>query len=277
MGIYTSAASGVMVADDLPLKARANSEILRTRAVRKVFRSGGQEIAPVDGVDFSVRDGEMISIMGPSGAGKSTFLHLLAALDTPTSGEVYFAGDSLGSLKEAELADYRNHSIGFVWQRHHLLPDFSAAENVAMPLLVRGKPLGESLRLAKDWLGEVGLDNRAGQAAGQLSGGEQQRVAIARSLVTRPAILLADEPTGDLDERNAEGVFDLMQRLHQSHHLTSIIATHNLSLAKRTDRVFLLEHGKLIERREALAETAADLEQIAGAGAKTPGERVTRV
>jgi lipoprotein-releasing system ATP-binding protein len=277
MGIYTSAASGVMEAEDLPLKARANSEILGTRAVRKVFRSGGQEIAPVDGVDFSVRQGEMISIMGPSGAGKSTFLHLLAALDTPTSGEVYFAGDSLGSLKEAELADYRNHSIGFVWQRHHLLPDFSAAENVAMPLLVRGKPLGESLRLAKDWLREVGLDNRAGQAAGELSGGEQQRVAIARSLVNRPAILLADEPTGDLDERNAEGVFDLMQRLHESHHLTSIIATHNLSLARRTDRVFLLEHGKLIERQEALAETAADLEQIAGAGAKTPGERVTRV
>ncbi len=262
----------------MPLKARANSEILRTQALRKVFRSGGQEIAPVDGVDFSVRQGEMISIMGPSGAGKSTFLHLLAALDTPTSGEVYFAGDSLGSLKEAELADYRNHSIGFVWQRHHLLPDFSAAENVAMPLLVGGKALGRITPLSQglargkwDWI------IAPGKPLGELSGGEQQRVAIARSLVNRPAFLLADEPTGDLDERNAEGVFDLMQRLHESHHLTSIVATHNLSLARRTDRVFLLEHGKLIERQEVLAETAADLEQIAGAGAKTPGERVTRV
>src|SRR5271165_688759 len=149
---YASAATGVAVAEELPLKPCANSEILRTQALRKVFRCGGQEIAPVDGIDFSVREGEMISVVGPSGAGKSTFLHLLAALDTPTSGDVYFAGDSLGSLEEAELADYRNQSVGFVWQRHHLLPDFSAAENVAMPLLVRGRSLGEGLRLAKDWL-----------------------------------------------------------------------------------------------------------------------------
>ena len=274
---YASAAAGVAEAEELPHRARASAEILRTQALRKVFRSGGQEIAPVDGIDFSVREGEMISIVGPSGAGKSTFLHLLAALDTPTSGEVYFAGDSLGALREAELADYRNHSVGFVWQRHHLLPDFSAAENVAMPLLVRGKALGGALKTAKDWLDEVGLASRTEQPAGQLSGGEQQRVAIARSLVNNPTLLLADEPTGDLDERNAESVFELMQRLHQSHHLTSIIATHNLSLARRTDRVFQLEHGKLTVRNEVLAETAAEAGQIAGAGAKTPGERVTRV
>jgi len=274
---YASAATGVAEAEELPHQARASAEILRTQALRKVFRSGGQEIAPVDGIDFSVREGEMISIVGPSGAGKSTFLHLLAALDTPTSGEVYFAGDSLGALREAELADYRNHSVGFVWQRHHLLPDFTAAENVAMPLLVRGKALGDALKTAKDWLDEVGLASRAEQPAGQLSGGEQQRVAIARSLVNDPTLLLADEPTGDLDERNAESVFELMQRLHQSHHLTSIIATHNLNLARRTDRVFQLEHGKLTVRNEVLAETAAEAEQIAGAGAKTPGERVTRV
>ena len=274
---YASAAAGVAEAEELPHQARASAEILRTQALRKVFRSGGQEIAPVDGIDFSVREGEMISIVGPSGAGKSTFLHLLAALDTPTSGEVYFDRDSLGSLTEAELADYRNHSVGFVWQRHHLLPDFSAAENVAMPLLVSRRPLGEALKLAKEWLGEVGLADRAGQPAGQLSGGEQQRVAIARSLVNRPALLLADEPTGDLDERNAESVFELMHRLHESHHLTSIIATHNLSLARRTDRVLLLEHGRLAAREEVLAETAADSKQIAGAGAKAPGERVTRV
>src|ERR1700690_778446 len=143
---YASAAAGVAEAEELPHQARASAEILRTQALRKVFRSGGQEIAPVDGIDFSVREGEMVSIVGPSGTGKSTFLHLLAALDTPTSGEVYFAGDSLGALKEAELADYRNHSVGFVWQRHHLLPDFTAVENVAMPLLVRGKTRSEGLR-----------------------------------------------------------------------------------------------------------------------------------
>jgi lipoprotein-releasing system ATP-binding protein len=274
---YASADAGVAMAEELPRETRATADILRTRSLRKVFSSGGQEIAPVDGIDFSVREGEMVSIVGPSGSGKSTFLHLLAALDTPTSGEVYFAGDSLGSLKEAELADYRNHSVGFVWQRHHLLPDFSAAENAAMPMLLRGKPLDEALKIGKDWLAEVGLANRAKQPAGQLSGGEQQRVAIARSLVNRPTLLLADEPTGDLDERNAESVFDLMQRLHRSHHLTSIIATHNLSLAQRTDRIFQLEQGKLMAREEVPAGATSEAGEIAGTGATTPGERVTRV
>jgi lipoprotein-releasing system ATP-binding protein len=187
----------------------------------------------------------MIAIVGPSGAGKSTLLHLLAALDTPTSGTVYFAGDSLWARAESQLAEYRNRVVGFVWQRHHLLPDFTAAENVAMPLLIRGESLGQALRTANDWLGEVGLAGQSGQRAGELSGGEQQRVAIARALVNRPALLLADEPTGDLDERSAENIFELMHRLHRSHHLTSILATHNLTLAQRTDRVLSLEHGKL--------------------------------
>src|ERR1700722_10570432 len=248
-------------------------EILSTQALRKVFHSGGQEVAPVDGISFSVGRGEMVAIIGPSGAGKSTFLHLLAALDTPTSGEVYFAGDSLGTLKEAELADYRNQSVGFVWQRHHLLPDFTAAENVAMPLLVRGDAAPQALETAKNWLAEVGLGSHAGQRAGELSGGEQQRVAIARALVNHPTLLLADEPTGDLDERSAESIFDLMQHLHQSHHLTSILATHNLSLARRTDRVLQLEHGKLTPVKEVLAGTAAFVAREASAGAMTPGER----
>ncbi len=198
-------------------------EILRTKALSKSFRSGKQEIVPLEGIDFSAEAGEMVAIVGPSGAGKSTLLHLLAALDTPTSGEVYFAGKSLGSLGAEELAEYRNRGVGFVWQRHHLLPDFTAAENVAMPLLVRGTALGEALGAAEEWLGEVGLEGRAGQRAAELSGGEQQRVAMARALVNRPALLLADEPTGDLDERSAETIFELMQRLHRSHHLTSII------------------------------------------------------
>jgi lipoprotein-releasing system ATP-binding protein len=258
----------------LPAGSSLNSsEILRTQALCKIFQSGGQAVAPVDGIDLAVERGEMIAIVGPSGTGKSTLLHLLAALDTPTSGEVYFAGDSLGSLGEAELAEYRNQSVGFVWQRHHLLPDFTAAENVAMPLLVQGKALGEALGAAKDWLGEIGLANHANKRAGELSGGEQQRVAIARALVNQPSLLLADEPTGDLDERSADAIFDLIQRLHQTHHLTSIVATHNLTLARRTDRVLKLENGKLALAKEAFAGTAEFAERTADAGAKTLGER----
>lgn len=250
-----------------------SSEILRTEDLRKTFHSGSQEIVPLDGIDLRVARGEMIAIVGPSGAGKSTLLHLLAALDTPTNGAVYFAGNSLSSLREAELAEYRNRAVGFVWQRHHLLPDFTAAENVAMPLLVRGMAPGKALRTAEDWLGEVGLAGRAKQRAGELSGGEQQRAAIARALVNQPVVLLADEPTGDLDERNAEAIFELMQRLHESHHLTSIIATHNLSLAQRMDRVLNLEHGKLTPGVEVLAGAAAGAAWTAGAGARSQGGR----
>lgn len=248
-------------------------EILRTQALRKVYRSGTQEITPLNGVDFSAQRGEMIAIVGPSGTGKSTFLHLLAALDTPTSGEVYFARKPLQSLGEAMLAEYRNRAVGFVWQRHHLMADFTAAENVAMPLFVQGQPHGESIRVALDWLKEVGLAGRAEQPAGALSGGEQQRVAIARALANQPVLLLADEPTGDLDEANAEGIFELMQRLHRTHHLTSIVATHNLSLARRTDRVLLLEHGKLAPDTERLAETSARAARTASSGVTSLGER----
>jgi len=163
--------------------------------------------------------------------------------------------------------------VGFVWQRHHLLPDFTAAENVAMPLLVQGQALGQALRAARDWLGEVGLADHAGQRAGELSGGEQQRVAIARALVNQPVLLLADEPTGDLDERSAAGVFELIERLHRTHHLTSILATHNLSLAQRTDRVLALEHGKLAPSAEVLAGAAGHAARPASIGVRTPGER----
>ncbi|MGA9882326.1 MAG: ABC transporter ATP-binding protein [Candidatus Acidiferrales bacterium] len=244
--------------------------ILRTEGLRKEFCSGRQEIVPLGGIDFSIKTGELIAIVGPSGSGKSTFLHLLAALDTPTSGAVYFAGNSLLSLAESELADYRNRSVGFVWQRHHLLPDFTAAENVAIPILVQGVPTGEALRTAEGWLGEVGLASRAGQRAGELSGGEQQRVAIARALVNGPVLLLADEPTGDLDERSAAGVFDLIERLHRSHRLTTILATHNLSLARRADRVLALHHGKLAPNAEVVAGEVVALRQAAGVRATDP-------
>src|ERR1700678_1634525 len=248
-------------------------EILRGENLRKTFRSGAQDVTPLAGINLTIARGEMVAVVGPSGTGKSTLLHLLAALDTPTSGTVYFAGKSLQSFSEAELAEYRNRAVGFVWQRHYLLPDFTAAENVAMPLLVRGVTLAQALQAASEWLGEVGLADRAEQRGGQLSGGEQQRVAIARALVNQPALLLADEPTGDLDERSAENIFELMQHLHQAHHLTSIVATHNLTLARRTDRVLHLEHGKLAPSAEVLAAAVGSKMRQAGAGAKSPGGR----
>jgi lipoprotein-releasing system ATP-binding protein len=266
--------TGVALVDDPDVMVVGRRlALLRVERLKKTFRSGLQEITPLEGVSFSVDRGEMIAVVGPSGAGKSTLLHLLAALDTPTSGEVYFAGNSLRALAEEDLAEYRNRAVGFVWQRHDLLPDFTAAENVAMPLLVRGEALERALETACRWLGQVGLGGRAGQHASELSGGEQQRVAIARALVNQPALLLADEPTGDLDEGNAEGVFDLIERLHESHHLTTILATHNQSLARRADRLFTLEHGRLSPSLAARAASQADAVRAAGAGMDTPGER----
>ncbi|MFZ0821589.1 MAG: ABC transporter ATP-binding protein [Candidatus Acidiferrales bacterium] len=219
--------------------------LVETQELRKVFGAGPAEQVVLKSVNLKVIEGEMIAIVGPSGSGKSTLLHLLAALDMPTSGKVYFRSRVLQTLPESHLEDFRNQAVGFVWQRHHLLPDFSAAENVAMPLLMRGARETAALETATSWLNEVGLAAKARQMAGELSGGEQQRVAIARALVSEPALLLADEPTGDLDEQNADAVFDLMQRLHRIHRLTSILATHNRALAERCDRVLALEHGEL--------------------------------
>jgi lipoprotein-releasing system ATP-binding protein len=213
--------------------------------LRKSYGKGEAQIMVLSGISVKVEPGKLIAVVGPSGAGKSTFLHLLAALDTPTSGTVYFDGRAIDSFQESELANYRNRSIGFVWQRHHLLADFTAAENVAMPMLMRGAGYEEALETSERWLREVGLSAQVRRRAGELSGGEQQRVAIARALVQQPALLLADEPTGDLDERNALAVFELMQKLHHEHRLTSILATHNTVLAGRADHVLQLEHGML--------------------------------
>ncbi len=236
-------ASTMASSDALPARSGV---IIETQNLSKSYGSGEAKLNVLTGVNLRVEAGELIAIIGPSGSGKSTLLHLLAALDTPTSGTVYFVKKAIDSVSERELADYRNRSIGFVWQRHHLLADFTAAENVAMPLLMRGADRKEALQSAGRWLGEVGLEDRAAQRAAELSGGEQQRVAIARALVQQPALLLADEPTGDLDERNAIAIFELMERLHRTHGLTSILATHNTVLAARADRVLQLEHGMLL-------------------------------
>jgi lipoprotein-releasing system ATP-binding protein len=223
----------------------APGPLLEARELRKFYGTGEAAIGVLDGVNLSVLSGEMIAIMGPSGAGKSTLLHLLAALDTPTSGAVYFSSKALESDQDGAVAEFRNQQIGFVWQRHHLLPDFTAAENVAMPLLMTGRGYGEALETASQWLGEVGLARRSGSRAAELSGGERQRVAIARALVNQPAVLLADEPTGDLDEHNATAIMDLIECLHRTQQLTSILATHNPVLAKRCSRILRLEHGVL--------------------------------
>jgi lipoprotein-releasing system ATP-binding protein len=179
----------------------------------------------------------MVAIVGESGAGKSSLLHLLAALDTPTAGDVWCGESRLSGFTPRQAAEFRNRDVGYVWQFHYLLPEFSAVENVAMPLLAQGMRRGAALEKARFWLGEVGLADRAEHRSGELSGGEQQRVSVARALVTEPKILLADEPTGDLDGKTAEAVFRLIQRLHEAHGLTSVLVTHNLEFAHRCDRV----------------------------------------
>ena len=250
---HTQFASGVAT-QALP----SATVVLESRGLKKTYGSGEKSISVLADANLSLRQGEMVAIVAPSGAGKSTLLHLLAALDTPTSGTVYFATKAIESINDAAMAEFRNRAIGFLWQRHQLLPDFTAAENVAMPLLVRGENLASALGMARKWLAEVGLENRADHRAGELSGGEQQRVAIARALVTGPSVLLADEPTGDLDEQNAGAVFELLERLHRTHKLTSLIATHNLALAARCDRILALEHG-VLRTPEAAAAASGTL------------------
>ena len=221
--------------------------LLRACKLKKVFRSGDSDLVLFENLSLQVQTGEILAIVGESGTGKSTLLHILGALDSASEGDVYFAQLHLGSLTEESAAEFRNRELGFVWQFHYLLPEFSAAENVAMPLLMRGAKRREAEREALDWLQEVGLRDRATHRSGELSGGEQQRVALARALITRPKILMADEPSGDLDHRTAEAVFNLIARLHRDYRLTSLIVTHNLGFARQCDRVLRLERGRVAE------------------------------
>jgi lipoprotein-releasing system ATP-binding protein len=221
--------------------------MLRAERIKKVFRSGDSDLVLFDNLSFEVKQGEMLALVGESGAGKSTLLHILGALDSPSGGDVYCAHLRLTTLSGDAAADFRNRETGFVWQFHYLLPEFTAAENVAMPLLLRGQKWHEVEGEARKWLREVGLEQRWHHRSGELSGGEQQRVALARALITRPKILFADEPTGDLDNKTAEAVFELIARLHRDYQLTSLIATHNLGFARRCHRVLKLDRGQLEE------------------------------
>jgi lipoprotein-releasing system ATP-binding protein len=221
--------------------------ILKIEGLKKVFRSGKSDLVLFENLSFQVAKGEMLAIVGESGAGKSTLLHIVGALDRASAGDVHFARLQLNSLSENAAAEFRNHEIGFVWQFHYLLPEFTALENVAMPLLLRGRPWQQAQQEASRWLGEVGLDQRSHHRSGELSGGEQQRVALARALITEPKLLLADEPTGDLDSRTADSVFELIARLHRDYQLTSLIATHNFAFARRCQRVLRLQQGRIEE------------------------------
>ena len=221
--------------------------MLRVENLTKVFRSGASDLVLFENLSFEVKRGEMLAIVGESGAGKSTLLHILSALDRASAGDVYCAHLRLNTLSHDAAADFRNRETGFVWQFHYLLPEFTAAENVAMPLLLRGQSWTQVEPEALRWLREVGLEPRAHHRSGELSGGEQQRVALARALITGPKLLLADEPTGDLDGHTAEAVFELIARLHREHQLTSLIATHNLSFARRCHRVLRLQKGRVEE------------------------------
>ncbi|MDQ2924353.1 MAG: ABC transporter ATP-binding protein [Acidobacteriota bacterium] len=225
-----------------------NDAVLRALSLEKTYAPLSDNAPGLNlfcDLSLTVAAGEMVAIVGESGAGKSSLLHLLAALDRPTAGEVWCGGTNVTRLTAQDAARYRNRDIGYVWQFHYLLPEFTALENIAMPLLSRGVGHKSALTAAAKWLERVGLGSRGHHRSGELSGGEQQRVSLARALVTEPRLLLADEPTGDLDTATADAVFTLIQQLHRENALASVLVTHNLEFARRCDRVLRLREGRL--------------------------------
>jgi len=220
-------------------------DVIRCENLGKVFNEGAGEVSVLEDINLRIGQGECVAIMGRSGAGKSTLLHLLGGLDRPSHGEVWLNGQSLTRMNERERGLQRNRSLGFVYQFHHLLPEFTALENVAMPLLLRGESMMDIQAQALTLLERVGLQQRSSHKPGQLSGGERQRVAIARALVTGPRCVLADEPTGNLDKENAANILSLITELNREMNASFIIVTHELALAEQMDRLLVLEAGRL--------------------------------
>ena len=219
--------------------------LVRIEGLNKYYTAGTARLHVLRDLGLDVAAGEMVAVVGASGVGKSTLLHVLGGLDRPDEGSVEVGGQVLGTMSDAAIVAFRNRNVGFVFQFHHLLPEFTAVENVEMPMRIAGLPLAEARTRAMDLLARVGLAERVEHRPSMLSGGEQQRVAVARSLVMRPSLLLADEPTGDLDEPTAESLHGLLREMHAEHGLTSVIATHNPKLAAACDRVLRLEGGQL--------------------------------
>ena len=221
------------------------SKILTTHRLCKTYMTGPQKIEVLKGIDLEVSAGEIVVIMGPSGVGKSTLLHLIGGLDRPTAGEVLIDGEDLFSLRDRELAVFRNNAIGFVFQFHHLLPEFTALENVMIPGMMHGRDFTVASEKAQNILDEIGLGQRLNHKPSELSGGEQQRVAVARALINGPRLVLADEPTGNLDKQNSEALYNLILELNKKHGQTLIIVTHNELMATHAHRVIELEEGKV--------------------------------
>ncbi len=221
--------------------------VIRAEKLGKTYAEGKLRTPVFDGLDVAIAPGETVAILGVSGAGKSTLLHLLGGLDTPTSGEVYVAGQKMSALSNAARGQLRNKALGFVYQFHHLLPEFTALENVMLPVLLGGADVAVANAQAKDLLESVGLGHRLAHKPGELSGGERQRAAVARALVNKPACVLGDEPTGNLDEKTAAGVFSLMLELNRAQRTSLVLVTHDRSLARRLDRVLELHEGRLRE------------------------------
>ena len=224
-----------------------SSPFIHIRGLAKTYVLEGKRIDVLRGVDVDISQGDLVSLTGPSGVGKSTFLHLLGTLDLPTAGELRIEGEEVFRREPASLADFRNRHIGFVFQSHYLVPEFTALQNVAMPALVARMQRPEAEALAAESLAAVGLGERLGHKPGELSGGEQQRVALARALVLKPQLLLADEPTGNLDPATGEAIHELLFEVNRKRGITAVIATHNLALANRMPRRFKLVEGTLVE------------------------------